>query len=174
VKEQGMQKIEVYTYSEHELLKRAASQCLVNLVLSPEVVNLYEGENDRTKLLVLLAQEEDLETCKAATGALAILLSASPKCADKVLKVGSWQESLTYMLANPDPDIQHRGLVAVHGLIASSKENAAEVVGTDILELILAHSQNSKYFMWRVYFWLFQIWPKVIDLNFNSNISFCS
>jgi protein unc-45 len=147
VKEQGMQKIEVYTYNEHELLKRASVQCLVNLMLSPEVINLYEGENDRTKLLVLLAQDEDIDTCKAAVGALAILLSASPKCADKVLKVSSWQEALTYMLANPEPEIQHRGLVVVHGILSSSKENATEVIGSDILELILAHSVNSEYFI---------------------------
>lgn len=142
-----MQKIEIYTYNEHDLLKRASAQCMVNLMLSPEVVNLFEGDNDRAKLLVLLAQEEDLETSKAAAGALAILLSASPKCADKVLKVSSWQESLTYMLANPDPDIQHRGLVIVFGILSSSKDNATEVIGTDILELILAHSQNSEYLL---------------------------
>lgn len=139
-----MQKIEVYTYNEHELLKRASVQCLVNLMLSPEVINLYEGESDRTKLLVLLVQEEDVETCKAAAGALAILLSASSKCADKVLQVGSWQESLQFMLANPDPEVQHRGLVVVHGILSSSKNNATEVVSSDIFELILAHSQNSE------------------------------
>jgi len=138
-----MQKIEIYLYNDHELLKRSSVQCLVNLMLSPEVINLYEAENDRTKFLVLLTMDEDEETSKAAAGALAILLSASTKCAGKVLKVGSWQESLKFMLANPDPEVQHRGLVIVYGLLASSKEIAAEVIGTDVLELLLAHSQNS-------------------------------
>ncbi|XP_065335545.1 protein unc-45 homolog B [Cloeon dipterum] len=143
VKEQGLQKIEIYMYHEHLMLSRASIQCVVNLLLSPEVVNLFEGENDRTKFLVLLCADEDEETVKASAGALAILLSSSTKCADKVFKVSSWQDSMKFLLANPDPDVQHRGLCIVFSLLASSKENAAEIVSSDVFELLLAHSQSS-------------------------------
>ncbi|XP_059485604.1 protein unc-45 homolog A [Neocloeon triangulifer] len=142
VKEQGVQNIEIYMYHEHQMLTRASVQCMVNLLLSPEVINMFEGENDRTKFLVLLCLDEDEETSKAAAGALAILLSASTKCADKVLKVSSWQESLRFLLANPNLEVQHRGLAIVFSLLASSKENATEIVGSDIFDLLLAHSQS--------------------------------
>lgn len=37
ISEQGISKIESYMYEDHEMLKRAATQCIVNLLLSDEV-----------------------------------------------------------------------------------------------------------------------------------------
>ena len=37
VKEQGLSKIEHYLYEEHDMLKRAATECICNLMLSPDV-----------------------------------------------------------------------------------------------------------------------------------------
>ncbi|KAF4517506.1 hypothetical protein B566_EDAN006506 [Ephemera danica] len=128
VKEQGLQRIEVYLYDEHELLKRAANQCIVNLMLSPE-------------FLVLLSSDEDEETHKAASGALAIFLSSSPKSCNKVFDTNQWTESLRFLLANPNPDVQHRGVVILHCVMTSSKENASKIVETDLFEILMAIGQ---------------------------------
>ncbi|XP_071451063.1 protein unc-45 homolog B [Hetaerina americana] len=57
MKEQGLQKIETYLYENHTLLRRAATQVMTNLMLSPEVIKAYEGDNDRLKFMVLLCTE---------------------------------------------------------------------------------------------------------------------
>lgn len=87
VKEQGISKIENYMYEDHDMLKRASTQTMSNLLFSEEVVKLYEGKNDRTKYLVLLSTSEDTELSKAAAGALAILTSVSKRASRKIFEV---------------------------------------------------------------------------------------
>ena len=48
---------------------------------------MYEKPNDRVKFLVLLCDDEDLETAKASAGALAMLTSVSKKSCKKVFEV---------------------------------------------------------------------------------------
>ncbi|KAJ9593464.1 hypothetical protein L9F63_014993 [Diploptera punctata] len=113
IKEGGVAKIENYMYEEHEMLKRAATQVMTNLMMSPDVVKIYEGNNDRTKFLTLLCSEEDEETSKAAAGALAVLTSTN---------------------------IQHRGVVIVCNIMQSCKEVAEKLIETDVMEILLALS----------------------------------
>lgn len=140
VKEGGVPKIENYMYVEHEMLKRAATQVMTNLIMSPDVVKIYEGKNDRTKLLVLLCSEEDEETSMAAAGALAILTSASKKACKKVFEPQSWLETLHQLLANPSKDLQHRGVFIVYNMMRSCKEVAEKLIATDIMEILMALS----------------------------------
>ncbi|XP_069675241.1 protein unc-45 homolog B [Periplaneta americana] len=140
IKEGGVPKIENYMYEEHEMLRRAATQAMTNLIVSPDVVKIYEGSNDRTKLLVLLCSEEDEETSMAAAGALAMLTSVSKKACKKVFEPESWLEVLHQLLANPKTDIQHRGVVIVHNMMRSCKEVAEKLIATDIMELLMALS----------------------------------
>ena len=54
-----------------------------------QVQVIYEGKNDRIKLLVLLCgdDEEDKDLISAAAAALAILTGLSKKCCAKVFNV---------------------------------------------------------------------------------------
>lgn len=140
IKEGGVQKVESYMYEEHQMLRRAATQVMTNLILSPDVVKMFEGKNDKCKLLFLLCLEEDEDTAKAAAGGLAMLTSASKKCCKKVLEVSSWLENFQELLANPDFDMQHRGVVIVLNIIQSGKEEAEKVIATSIFDLLMALS----------------------------------
>jgi tetratricopeptide (TPR) repeat protein len=140
VKEKGLTQIESYIYENHEELCRAATQTITNLVCSPEVVKIYEEENDRTKLVFLLCGEEDEETVKAAAGAVAILTSSSKKCCKKLFKVNSWLDNLHRILAHPNLEIQHRAVVIVHNIISCSKELAEKIMETDIMEILMAYT----------------------------------
>nr|CAD7437615.1 unnamed protein product [Timema bartmani] len=119
LKEEGVSKIESYMYEEHEMLCRAATQVMTNLVTSPDVVKLFEGENDRTKYLVILCAGEDEETGKAAAGALAVVTANSKKACKKVFQSTSWLDSLHHLLLNPDKDMQHRYLKCNRGNFSS-------------------------------------------------------
>ncbi|KAK7872199.1 hypothetical protein R5R35_001759 [Gryllus longicercus] len=138
VKEGGVPKIESYMYEEHEMLRRAATQVITNLAMSEEVVQIYEAGNDRAKFLVLLCGEEDVDTVKAAAGALAIMTSTSKKICKKVFEASTWHDSLRIILANDDKDIQHRGVAVVCNMMQSSKEVAERLADTDIIEILLA------------------------------------
>lgn len=136
LKEGGLQKIEVYLMEDHLLLCRAAAQVICNLVLSDDVVKMFEGQNDRVKFLALLCQEEDEETASAVSGALAILTSCSKICCEKMFEPASWLENLHTLIANPSPKVQHRGLVIILNIIRSGPELTERLLNTDIFDLL--------------------------------------
>lgn len=141
IKEGGLQKIELYLMEEHLMLRRAAAQCICNLVMLEDVVKMHEGENDRVKFLALLCEEEDEETAKAASGALAILTSVSKKCCEKIFDASSWLQVLHTLIANPSPDVQHRGVVIILNMINAGEHIAKRLFETDIMELLNGLSQ---------------------------------
>lgn len=138
IKDGGIPKIDNYLYEEHEMLRRAATQCLTNMTMSPDVIKIYEGENDRLKYMMMLTGEEDLDTLMAAAGALAILTSSSKKCCEKIFEIKSWLEILQALLANPNKDVQFRGVCVVKNIMECSKETAEKVIETNIMEILMA------------------------------------
>lgn len=141
IKEQGISKIEFYLMEDHLLLTRASAQCICNMIMSEDVVTMFEGENDRVKFLALLCEEEDEETAKACAGALAMLSSVSKKCCAKILEVKSWLDILHVLIANPSPEVQHRGVVVLLNMINAGEEIAMKLLETDIMELLSGLSQ---------------------------------
>lgn len=138
LKEGGLAKIEHYLYEEHMMLLRAATQCVCNMLQSEEVIKSYEGNNDKTKFLYLLCQEEDVDTVKAAAGALCMLTSVSKVCCRRLLDVQPWVESLRCLLANPDKEIQYRGTYMLYNIINDDTDIAAKIFETDVMEILMA------------------------------------
>ncbi|XP_034488398.1 protein unc-45 homolog B [Drosophila innubila] len=141
IKEQGISKIEFYLMEDHLYLTRAAAQCICNLVMSDDVVKMFEGENDRVKFLALLCEDEDEETAAACAGALAMLTSVSTKCCAKILDIASWLNILHTLIANPSPSVQHRGTVVILNMINAGSEISKKLFDTDIMELLSGLSQ---------------------------------
>lgn len=138
LKNNGFSKIEHYMYEEHEHLKRAAVQCVANLILNPNVVSMFEGDNDRIKYLIALCENDDLDTAKAAAGALAMVTSASEQCCRKVFTSKIWVEILIMLCSSKDAELQHRGLYLLRNLMQSGKELAEQICATNLLEMLMA------------------------------------
>lgn len=138
IKDGGLPQIENYIYEDHTMLKRAATQAITNLVISPDVLKLFEGQNDRCKYILLLCGEEDLDTQMAAAGCLAILTSSSKKCCEKIFTIDTWLEYLHIILANENTDLQYRGVCVVRNLIESGKSVAEKLIQTDVMEILMA------------------------------------
>lgn len=141
LKEGGLQKVELYLMEDHLLLCRAATQVICNMVVSDDVVKIHEKENDRVKFLALLCQEEDEETAMAASGALACLTTSSEICCKKMLEPECWLDILHTLIANPSPQVQHRGAVIILNMINSSNEVAEKIFDTDIMQLLMGLTQ---------------------------------
>lgn len=136
--EGGLAKIEHYMFEDHQYLCRAATQCLTNLTMSQDVVEIYEGDNDKVKFLVSLCLDEDVDTAMAASGALAILTGSSQKCCGKIFDSKNWLDALHVLLANPVASMQFRGVSIVRNMIESAKENAEKLIETDVMEILMA------------------------------------
>ncbi|XP_014479651.1 PREDICTED: protein unc-45 homolog B [Dinoponera quadriceps] len=142
LQEGGFQKIENYMYEDHDMLRRAAIQVVNNLMMCEETLKYFEQENDRVKYLVILCGDEDRDTGMAAAGALAMLTSASEKTCEKIFDSKDWAESLRFLLADPNGDLRHRGAVIVLNMMKSTKDVAARLIDTDIMEILMALSKN--------------------------------
>lgn len=138
IKEGGVSKIDHYIYEDHEMLCRAATQCMTNMTMSPDVVKLYEGENDRLKFVVALMLDADVDTALAASGSVAILTGASEKCCSKIFESKSWLDGLKFLLSHEKLDLQFRGVCIARNLIQASKEVAGKMMETDIMEVLMA------------------------------------
>lgn len=139
LKDAGLTKIEEYMYQDHEMLRRAATQCVANLMVSDDVVKLYEmPDNDRVKFLVLISDDEDIDTANAASGALAMLTSVSRKACKKVFDTKAWLEILCKLSASADKELCHRGVAIVYNLIHASRSCAEKIIETNLLEILMA------------------------------------
>merc|ERR1719394_2286368 len=131
--------IENYMFEEHELIRRAAVQCWTNLCMSPLQVKRCEGDNDKVKYCVLLCGDDlDPHVVKAASGALAMLTSASNKICNKIFDAKQWNECLLNLLANTDDEIVLRGAVIVQHMVAVSKDVAEKILETQVMEVLQA------------------------------------
>lgn len=141
IKEKGIIAIETFMFEEHELLRQAATECMCNMVMCEDVVNIYLDETSQTerlKLLVLFSGElECPKLVKASTGALAIL-SANEKICEKLMTVKSTIEILKQILVFDDIEVQHRASYIVANMLESSKEIAEHLVAGEVFEILLA------------------------------------
>lgn len=135
----GFSHIEALMFEDHEMIRRAAVQCVVNLIREPQMIALYEGENDRVKYLVILCQEEDLETVKAASGALAMLCQVSEKACERVFCAKQWYEILMLLLSNENMELVHRAAVIVNAIVRCKNPSLAErILESKLFEVLSA------------------------------------
>lgn len=146
LRDNGFSQIEALMFEEHVMVRRAAVQCVVNLIHNEQVVALYEADNDRAKYLLILCEEEDIETVSAASGALAMLCQVSSKVCEKIFTAKDWYEILMFLLTNESIDLVHRAVVIIQSVVTNvSTELASKIFESKIFEALLALSlpQNS-------------------------------
>lgn len=142
VKEKGVSQIEHYCFEEHEEIRRAAVECLCNMVVNEEVQKMFHGENDRVKLLVLYSgMLEDERLVRAASGALAMIAH------DRVISnrittcTTQWVEVMQGLAANDLPDIQYRGIFLLASMMSADQEVAHRIVNSNLMEVLMAVSK---------------------------------
>uniref|UniRef100_A0A2P2HWV5 Protein unc-45 homolog B n=1 Tax=Hirondellea gigas TaxID=1518452 RepID=A0A2P2HWV5_9CRUS len=138
IKEKGISKIENLMFEGHEMIRRAAMQCFTNMCMSPDVVKLLEGKNDKLKYLVLCSADEDLDIVKAASGALCMVLGQSESLNHKFFETEAWAETLMFLLSHSDTEVQYRGTVVVNLLVHAHKDIARKVINTHCKDALVA------------------------------------
>ncbi|KAB7504636.1 Protein unc-45-like protein B [Armadillidium nasatum] len=141
IKEKGLPLIEHYLFEEHDLIRRAAFQCMANMCGSPDVVKILEGDNDKLKYLFLASSDEDEEIVKAAAGALCMVLPESNKCCGKIFEAKDWGEILQFLVSHANPEVHYRGTVIVYYIISASTDYAWKIMETHAKDALLALSK---------------------------------
>jgi len=143
MKEDAMSKIEEYWYmQEHEELRAAAAECLLNMLHLKEGFDRTVAKgSDRLKAWLLYCGEEEPRLVKAATGALCILTGEPDVCKRLITEVTSWSEILKEICVAEDKEIQERALLAVFNMMSSDVNVAARIMQTDLFEILMAISK---------------------------------
>ncbi|XP_066524105.1 protein unc-45 homolog A [Hoplias malabaricus] len=147
IKEKAVPKVEGYMFEEHELVRAAATECMCNLILSPEVQKLYlVTDSDRLKLLVLYSGEDDERLRKAAAGTLAVLTGEMPEVCARIPNTTShWLEILQALLLSESQDLRHRGVVITMNMMQAERSLAEKLMESEAMEIlsVLAKASDS-------------------------------
>ena len=142
LKEGGVPLMETLMFEEHELIRRAATQALCNMIPLEEVHERFYGDDvERVKLWTLFSGEDDPALAIAASGGLA-QLSHDPKICEKIMQVKSTMEILKELAVSENKDLQHRGLYILANLVEASKEIAQKIIESEIFEVLVALQQG--------------------------------
>lgn len=135
--------MESLMFEEHDLIRRAATEVLCNMIQMPEVHERFLSDDiERVKLWTLFSGEEDFELARAAAGGLA-QLTHDPRICTKVMEVKSASSILKELLASEKEELQHRAAYVVANLMAANKEIASSIIASDFLEILMALLQAS-------------------------------
>lgn len=140
MKEKGFEEIEALMFEEDDDLRRAATECMCNLVLNEQAFNRFKDKTsptERVKLITLYCGEDPPELARAAAGTLAILTSDTEIC-KMVVEIKSHLEILKFLLTSKNLELRHRGLFIVANLLESEKEIAAKLIEDELFEVLLA------------------------------------
>ena len=143
LKEGGVGHMESLMFEEHELIRRAATEALCNMICLPEVAARFHRSDDieRVKLWTLFSGEEDEKLAIAASGGLSVL-SRDPKVCEQILAVKSALEILKELVTSGSEELQFRGLYLVANLVESSREAAEKVMEGELMDVCTAYSQG--------------------------------
>ena len=120
VAEKGIGSLHFAMFSDHEMVRRAATEAMCNLVPHEGMMNhLKEEDNLRLWLAFAADHEENYECARAAAGCLA-MATQDEEVAIQLVALEKFRESATGMLESGRLEIMHRVLVillnlAMHG-----------------------------------------------------------
>ncbi|KAG0031540.1 hypothetical protein BGZ82_006947 [Podila clonocystis] len=101
VQESGIEKMENLQFSEHTLVRRAATEALCNMIFFEPVFEQYSDPKTgkhKIHLMLALCDADDFMTRRAASGALAVL-STSPQVCQMIMDQERGLEILTSLIA---------------------------------------------------------------------------
>ncbi|CAG8483514.1 11619_t:CDS:1 [Paraglomus brasilianum] len=106
----GIPVIENLQFSDNTLVRRAATECLCNLMFCEPVFTLYSTPStasNRIQITLALSDVDDFETRRAASGALAIL-STSPDVCQMIADRPRGVDVVLDLLNDESPELMHR------------------------------------------------------------------
>ncbi|POM57755.1 Unc-45 family protein [Phytophthora palmivora] len=131
---QGLSTLQYLQFSEHELVRRAATEAICNLLPNDKVIEQVFMNDEKVRLWIAFAsledEAEDFETARAAGGALA-MVSQVPQVSWVIMRQGGLKAFTTIIEGGSNVETLHRALFAMQNLLeaisgAAKDEEKAE------------------------------------------------
>ncbi|ORX98894.1 ARM repeat-containing protein [Basidiobolus meristosporus CBS 931.73] len=148
VKANGMEEFENLMFSDHEMVRRAATETMCNMMMCQSVYEVYcsKGSENKRKVLLALSDVEDFATRRAASGAIAILSNEGDVCRWLADDSRTFEILSDLIKPNESPELQHRGVECLKNIAKTDKECAQKMIKskTDVVARLKLLVQASK------------------------------
>ena len=126
----GIPVISYAMFSDHEMVRQAATEALCNMVPHPQMMD-YLRKEDNLKIWVTFASdyEENFGCARAAVGCLAMAIP-DPDLANALIRIGNFGDMIRSLMECGQVELMHRVLVLVSGLIEHGGACRDAVVAT--------------------------------------------
>jgi len=157
VAEKGISTLSYAMFSDHEMVQRAGTEAMCNLVPHPAMMeHLADPEHLRLWLAFASDVEGNFECARAAAGCLA-MSTYDPAIAKTLVELKTFKESMTTMLECGNLEVMHRAIVIVLNLVEQGgkcREAALSAGLVSFCEAYVASYHDGK---------------KADELHFNAN-----
>ncbi|EGZ13827.1 hypothetical protein PHYSODRAFT_512479 [Phytophthora sojae] len=148
---QGLSTLQYLQFSEHELVRRAATEAICNLLPNDKVIEQVFMNEEKVRLWIAFAsledEAEDFETARAAGGALA-MVSQVPQVSWVMMRQGGLKAFTAIIEQGSNVETLHRALFAMQNMLeaiagaAKDEEKAEE--RTKFIDEVKHHSSLLK------------------------------
>ncbi|KAJ0405149.1 hypothetical protein P43SY_001354 [Pythium insidiosum] len=127
---QSLSTLQYLQFSEHELVRRAATETICNLLPNEQIIEKIFLNDEKMRLWLALAsveeEAEDFETARAAAGALA-MVSQVPQVSWLMMQQGALEAFVRVVEISTREETLHRALFALENMFLTLNEtNEAE------------------------------------------------
>ena len=142
IAEKGIARLGYAMFSDHEMVRRAATEAMSNLIPHPEMMK-YLTDPENIRLWVAFAREfdENLECSRAAIGCLA-MASQDPAIAEVLAASAHFEEMATSLLECGNLELMHRVLVALLNMSDHGGKCKEAVISSGCGVFCLAYVQS--------------------------------
>jgi len=137
--EKGIQTVKYAIFSDHPQVKKAATECLCNMVGNEQFMKLLQNEDELRLWLALASDyEENYECARAAAGCLA-MATGDQSIANTLIKISNFKKQIDTCLSSGSLEIIHRTLVVVLNLVEHGGETKAAAVKNGLVAFCNAY-----------------------------------
>lgn len=116
VAERGLAAFKFAMFSEHEMVKQAATEAMVNMVGNPKFMEQLREEEELRLWLALAADFEENYPCARAAAGLLAMATQDPEVAKTLISLKNFKERMEETLESGSLEILHRMFVVVLNL----------------------------------------------------------
>ncbi len=144
VAERGISILSYAMFSNHEMVRRAATEAMSNLVPNPDMI-LHLREHEKLKVWITFASdfEEHFECARAALGCLA-MVTQDPQIAAELSKASNAESMIKSVLECGNLELMHRMLIIVLNLMEHGGKSKELIFSTGTVAFCEAYTQTYK------------------------------
>jgi len=143
VAEKGIATLSYAMYSDHEMVRCAATEAMVNMVSHPTVLEEHFSDSEKLKVWLAFAldHEENFECARAASGGLA-MASRDPKVAEVLSTMKKLGEMVKTLLECGNLELMHRMLVIILNMMDHGKQCKEKMISCGALAFCAAYADS--------------------------------